>query len=289
MPENKPFRDGVGPFLKWAGGKRLLRHQILSLVGPIRGTYFEPFLGGGAVALSIPSSTRKVLSDTNPDLINTYKEVRDNCKKLQSVLASFPNNRDFYYSIRQWDREANYSDRPSLERAARFIYLNKTGYNGLYRVNSQNQFNVPFGDQPRADYVMRSRLEAVSRFLATRGSDGELLTTLEVSGFSKQIQRAIEGDVIYADPPYIPLSQTSDFVSYQKDGFSLEAQEELGSELLAAVKRGVRVVASNSYTPKTLEIYKDSRFDVRPVEVKRAIGASIPSRSQVTEALIVGQ
>ena len=279
-------RSQCSPFLKWAGGKTTLRPQILNLIGEVEGTYYEPFLGGAAIALSVGKEVRKSLSDSNLQLIETYETVRDNLDELQETLRAFPNTREFYDEIRAWDRKSSFWDLPKTDRASRFIFLNKVGFNGLYRVNSKGEFNVPFGDQPTADYVMEKRLREVSDYLNTRDKSGNFVTELICADFEGQISKAGPGDVIYADPPYFPLKKTSDFVSYQQGGFGEEEQMRLAACLADASARGARVIASNSYTETTLDVYSDKIFTIQKIEVARSIGASGPSRGKVAEALI---
>lgn len=278
----------VQPFLKWAGGKRALRQLILEAIGTVKGSYFEPFLGGGAIALSLSSDVTKVLGDSNQELIDTYIAVRDCPHEVISILKTFENSKEFFYEVRAWDRRPDFKERPLIERAARFIYLNKTGFNGLHRVNKSGFYNVPFGDQPKADFVMEDRLLAVSTFLRSKSESGEFTTRLQSGHFEQLFSEAGQGDVIYADPPYIPISKTADFVGYQQSGFGMKDQAHLRDLALRAISRGSRVVLSNSYCDATLDLYQSSSFTVSRISATRNIGAKTESRARVDEALIWG-
>lgn len=286
--EGQASSSEVQPFLKWAGGKRALRRHILDAIGTCKSSYFEPFLGGGAVAFSLGSQVPKVLGDSNQELISTYIAVRDHPHEVIAILETFENSKEFFYEVRGWDRRTDFKDRPLVERAARFIYLNKTGFNGLHRVNKSGYFNVPFGDQPRADFVMRERLLAVSTFLKSKNEYGDLNTRFEVGDFEQIFEQAKDGDVVYADPPYLPISKTSDFVAYQQSGFGMNEQVRLRDAALRAISRGSRVVLSNSYCDATLDLYQKSSFTVSKVPAARSIGAKTSSRIKVDEALIWG-
>lgn len=285
----KTKRAEVGhplPILKWAGGKRALLPKILPMIPKFTGTYFEPFLGAGALFFSMPHQTKKVGNDYNKDLIELYRVVRDNPEGLLSELRQHRNNKEHFYKVRAWDREANFHQRSAEERAARLIFLNKTCFNGLYRVNSRNEFNVPFGDLKNPDFISETNLLRMSSFLRSR-EKGKRLVTLKSGDYRRALKNAKGGDFVYLDPPYDPLSKTSSFVSYQTSGFSSADQETLKQEIDTLTARGVPVLLSNSATPLIRKLFSDkSVFRIKRVTANRTIGASINSRGKTAELLI---
>ena len=274
------------PILKWAGGKRGLLPKILPVIPKFSGTYFEPFLGAGAVFFSMPQHIRKVGNDYNKDLIELYRVIRDNPEGLLSELRRHRNTKEHFYRVRAWDREANFRQRSAEERAARMIFLNKTCFNGLYRVNSRNEFNVPFGDFKNPDFVSETNLLRMSSFLLSL-DHGKRLVTLKSGDYRAALASAKEGDFVYLDPPYDPLSKTSSFVAYQTSGFSSADQETLKTEIDTLTSRRVPVLLSNSSTPLIRNLFSDkSVFRIRRVTANRTIGASISSRGRTDELLV---
>ena len=278
------------PFLKWAGGKTWLAPELQRLIGSPAGTYYEPFLGAGAILLALDPSIKKSGSDLNAELINTWLQVRDNLDNVISVLRDFKNNEEFFKSVRSWDRkEGGLDRRDPAERAARMIFLNKTCFNGLYRVNSKGEFNVPYGRNPRANFAdvpsLKKVQETLQMNLRIHPSNGQLA----VSDYRSVADRAGRGDVIYFDPPYEPLNQTSSFVGYQRAGFSREDQLELRDTAVAAMARGARVIVSNSTADFISAIYSEELgFHKQVVTASRAISASATGRTKVLEFLITG-
>jgi DNA adenine methylase len=278
------------PFLKWAGGKRSQLKFLKERIGPVEGNFVEPFLGGGAVMFGLSNEIKGhvIAGDLNTDLIVTYEVVRDSVEDLIDELDTFRNEKDFYLSVRAWDRQEDYSQRSKVERAARFIYLNRTGFNGLYRVNSQGFFNVPFGLQSYTNLVNFDNLRAVSEYL--RGRNGPRKVKLVNSTYKSVTKLAKYGDTVYFDPPYDPLTPSASFVSYQKGGFGKDDQRELMEEARRLAALGCRVFISNSCTPFIESLYSDrDEFIVHKVSVPRQIGASTSSRGRVQEVLIEGR
>lgn len=278
-------RCAPSPFLKWAGGKRALVSQILPRFPSSFGTYFEPFIGAGALFFSLPSATPKVGNDFNGELINAYEAIRDDVEAVLRELRKQVNSREHYLSVRAWDRSPHFNRRSRASRAARFIYLNKCGFNGLYRVNSQGHYNVPYGNSPRADFIQEDNLRAVSEFLNARAHRRSLVR-LENLDYRESLKRAKAGDFVYLDPPYDPVSPTASFVSYSENGFGKPDQVQLRDELLDLNARGVSVLLSNSDTPFIRGLYASSAFNIETVEVRRAISAKSSSRGMITEVLI---
>lgn len=261
------------PFLKWAGGKTQLLARLHPLVP--RGTrYFEPFLGGGALFFSCQPA-RAVLTDVNAKLINAWLTVRDDPEGLIGLLAEYRahHGESFYYEVRA---RYNSGDLPALERAAAFIYLNKTGFNGLYRENGQGYHNVPFGRYRNPSVFDAGVLRAASRALRE--------VEIRCQDFEQVLATAIEGDFVYFDPPYHPLSGTARFTAYTRNAFG-EAQQELLADVFRALDaRGCRVLLSNSDTPYIRALYKDYRID--RVRATRAISCVGSGRGGVSEVLV---
>ncbi len=265
------------PFLKWAGGKTRLADELLARAPSAFKVYHEPFVGGGALFFRLYREgrlQRAVLSDLNAELIDTYRAIRDCVEEVMAILATYPHAEAFYYAIREQDPW-----QLSLpERAARMIYLNKTGYNGLYRVNRQGKFNVPFGRYKSPTYLDRENLLAVSQALRE--------VQLLCAAFETVLERAEPGDWVYFDPPYVPLSRTANFTAYQAGGFGLDDHRRLRDICLELSRRGVYVMLSNSDTGIVRELYDYPLFAITEVRASRAINRNSTGRGKVTELLI---
>ncbi len=268
----------VQPFLKWAGGKRQLLPELLSKVPKKIRTYYEPFVGGGALFFALQPKNA-VINDFNSDLINTYEVIRDELEPLLQLLSSYKNDVNFYYKIRELDRNPDkFGKLSSTEKAARIIYLNKTCYNGLFRVNSAGEFNSPFGYYRNPNIVNETVLRAVSTYL--RSADVKLLC----GDFEKAVKNAKKGDFVYFDPPYDPVSQSSNFTGYTSVGFDREEQIRLKKLCDALHKKGVKFLLSNSATRFILDLYKDYHIEI--VSAKRIINSNANLRGSVDEVLI---
>lgn len=270
------------PFVKWVGGKRQLLPELVARLPQQFGAYFEPFVGGGALfwllqyqrALQVDFQT--YISDFNSELINAYQVVRDQPTELIACLESFENNEEFYYRVRAWDRCPSFSQRTALQRAARFIFLNKTGFNGLYRVNKNNQYNVPFGYYKAPNIIDAENILACAQALKrTHISWGDF------ADIGEQLQ---PGDFVYLDPPYIPLTATSNFTAYTDSGFDLQMQYRLRSFCQQITERGVHFMQSNSSAPLVYELYKE--FIIDEVEATRVINSDGRGRGRITELII---
>jgi len=279
------------PFLKWAGGKRWLLDRLLPLIDGISGTYFEPFLGAGAVLLSLSPRISKVGADTNSQLIDTWTAIRDELPNVLEILKTFENNRDAYYEIRAWDRDPEaFNEIPRAHRAARLLYLNKTCFNGLYRENKKGQFNVPFGNYAKPNFLDEDNLWRVQQSLKATDSRETLTTDLKVANFEETVKTATEGDVVYFDPPYEPLSPTASFTGYQGAGFSSKDQRILRDIAVELKQRGARVILSNSSAPLIHDLYAGlDGFTMEEIPSKRAIAARANGRKTVNEFLIIGE
>jgi DNA adenine methylase len=236
------------PFLKWAGGKYKIAEQIAKYIDAKDGaTYYEPFLGGGSVFFRA-GPEKAILSDENSELISTYECVRDNPEAVYSCLIALASKHDagHYYEIRS---EFNLANGSKIEQAARFIYLNKAGFNGIYRVNRQGHYNVPHGNRVRLALPTLPELERVSQML--RGA------ALLNSDFELAVADAIAGDVVYLDPPYPALNETSFFNHYTANRFSSEEQKRVALVAHDLRERGCKVIVSNADTEEIRALYSD--------------------------------
>jgi DNA adenine methylase len=267
-----PTDDIARPFLKWAGGKRQLLPHLRAHVPSTFGRYFEPFVGGGALFFALQPRAA-TLADVNERLIRTYAGVKADVGRVIALLQEHPYDEKFFYEARDVDVDA----RSDAEVAAWFIYLNKAGYNGLYRVNSKNQFNVPFGRYANPTICDEANLRACSLALAN--------AELHNDSFEQVAARAKPGDFVYFDPPYVPLSATSSFTSYSANGFGAEEQIHLRDVALELKKRGVHVLLSNSSAPLVRDLYARG-FDVTEVSATRMLNSKPTGRGAITELLI---
>lgn len=259
------------PFLKWAGGKGQLLRQFQPLLPRSYGRYFEPFVGGAALFFFLRPN-RATLTDINAELIDCYRAVRDRVEAVIDALGHHTYDAAHYYRVRDLDPASL-----SLpERAARTIFLNKTGFNGLYRVNSAGRFNVPFGRYVNPSICNAPQLRACSA--ALQGVE------LEVRDFYHVLDHAVAGDFVYLDPPYVPVSSTASFTSYSAGGFGLRDQERLAELFAELDKRGVQVMLSNSDVPEIPRLYKG--FHIDRVEALRTINAKTDARGKVGEIVI---
>jgi DNA adenine methylase len=275
------------PFVKWAGGKAQLLAQFEPYFPSHFGRYIEAFAGGGAVFFHLYRQGRLrgkqvVLIDRLEELINCYRVIQTHMEELIGELRRHEprkQDEDYFYSVRDWDRSPDYGERNEVERAARFMFLNRTCYNGLYRVNQQGQFNVPFGRYQNPTICDEDNLRAVSR--ALKG------VTLLVGDFSHCLQVAEAGDFVYLDPPYHPISDTSSFTNYTEDDFGIEDQQRLARLFRELDHRGCQLMLSNSRTKPIQELYRS--YTKKKVRATRTIGARVDTRRTITEWLIVNR
>jgi DNA adenine methylase len=270
------------PFLKWAGGKSQLLEQFESFFPSSIRSYSEPFLGGGAVFFHLKArfpKMRAVLRDNNAELINCYQVVRDEVdqlmRQLDQHLQEFrAQGEPYYYKVRG-QQQLN----GTAERAARMIFLNKTCYNGLWRVNGRGQFNVPIGSYrpEKVSLYDRSNLLASSR--ALREVD------LAVQDFGQTLIAAKANDFIYVDPPYYPLSRTANFTSYTQEVFGQAEQKRLAELFTEAAGRGAQLMLSNSDTPLTRQLY--AGFNLQTVQARRAVNCDGAKRGRISELVVL--
>lgn len=267
------------PFTKWTGGKRKLLPILRSYMPETFNNYFEPFLGGGALFFDI-SPRNAVVNDFNEELINTYKQIKDHPEKLIELLQQHQkhNSKTYYLDIRSVDRDNRIFEMSDIERAARLLYMLRVNFNGLYRVNSKNQFNVPYGKYKNPKIVDSDLIYKISEYL------NENNITFLNTDFEKAIREVGEGDFVYFDPPYIPLTETSSFTSYTHEGFSYDDQVRLRDTFKVLSDIGAYVMLSNSSSPLVEELYKD--FNIHLIETFRTNGAQKESRGKISEILV---
>lgn len=273
-----PSSSLVNPFLKWAGGKRRLLPHLLNAVAaaqPFR-AYHEPFLGGAALYFALQDHGLLAhgarLSDSNAELIRSFACVRDRADALIVTLKELAtrHSESFYYETRE------FMPADPVECAARFIYLNKTSYNGLYRVNRAGKFNVPFGRYTNPTICDKARLRACSE--ALQGAE------LAVADFEAVLDHARPGDLVYFDPPYAPTSRTANFTNYTPGGFGTADQQRLAHVFRELTARGVKAILSNSATEQVQPLYNG--FPSQIVHSPRAINSNATGRGKVAEWII---
>lgn len=273
---------GLKPFTKWAGGKRQLIPELTALMPKEYDRYFEPFVGGGALFFeTLPPVA--VINDSNTYLIRVYEQIKENVDGLISLLEEHQrnNSKEYYLKIRSVDRDGTINHMSHMEQAARLLYMLRVDFNGLYRVNSKNQFNVPYGRYKKPKIVNEELLRSISNYLNM--SDVTVLN----EDFELAVSAAQGGDFVYFDPPYAPVSETSSFTAYTNDGFGLKEQERLRDTFVALTQRGVKVMLSNSDVPIIHKLYeKIPGVDLRIVRATRMINSKASDRGQVNEVLI---
>lgn len=263
------------PFIKWVGGKTQLLPELIRRLPKKIKKYHEPFIGGGALFFSIRPS-QAVISDINPELINLYEVVRDDVEGLLRDLKKHYYDEKYFYQVRNIDRTEEYLTWSPVKKASRFIFLNKTCYNGLYRVNSKGQFNSPFGKYSNPKIVDPQNLSACSTALRN--------TQIKLASFESIEEPMDPGDFVYFDPPYVPLSTTANFTSYSKQKFDLEMQYRLYELCKRLTKKKIKFMLSNSSAPFVIELYKD--FNIERVSALRAINSNSAKRGAVDEMII---
>lgn len=268
------------PFVKWAGGKRQIIDKLKKYIPHEFGTYYEPFIGGGALLFELAPKSA-VINDSNSELMNVYKVLCDEekFKKMCKVLNNYETNHseEFFYEIRNKDRsKSSFNKLSDYTRAARTIYLNKACFNGLYRVNSKNEFNVPFGKKEKVNTYEGNNLITISMYLTLNN------ITIMNTDFEEAVKTAKKGDFVYFDPPYD--SDTNIFNSYTEDGFGKNEQTRLARVFKELDEKGVYVMLSNYNTILINELYKD--YNINIIEAKRNISAKSSKRGKVEEVII---
>ena len=263
------------PIVKWVGGKRQLMFELIKNMPKSYNRYFEPFIGGGALFFELQPE-QAYISDMNEELINLYSVVRDNVYELIKDLSKHEVSKEYFLEIRNIDRTEQYTELSDVERASRFIYLNRTCFNGMYRVNSQGQFNVPFGHYKNPRIIDENNLLNCSELLKN--------TEIKCADFSEILTKVKKGDLVYFDPPYVPLNDTSSFTSYTKDGFDINMQFKLRDVCDELDNKGVKFMLSNSDTKLVNELYVN--YEIKKVFASRQINANADGRGKITEVLV---
>lgn len=267
----------VSPFLKWVGGKRQLLPAISNLLPKKYTNYYEPFIGGGALFFHLQPK-KAVINDYNTELTNVYNVIKTDVQKLIEHLKTHKNESDYFYDIRALDRSNAFHDLSDIERASRVIYLNKTCYNGLYRVNNSGEFNSPFGRYKKPNIVNEITLRAVNKYLNNN----------DITVLNKDFEEVLEGitksSFVYFDPPYDPISKSSNFTGYVEGGFNMFDQVRLRNSCNVLNDKGVKFLLSNSASPSILELYKE--YDIQYVKATRSINSNAKKRGEVDEVLI---
>lgn len=268
----------VAPVVKWVGGKRQLLDDLTPLFPKHITSYCEPFLGGGAVLFKLQPDIAYV-NDINSELIRMYEVIRDNVDELIALLSAHPNEEEHFYRVRDWDRDKEqYAQLTKVQKAARVIYLNKTCYNGLFRVNSAGEFNTPFGHYKNPNIVNEPLLRAVSAYF------GRARLYFSSVDYEQVLAGVEKGTFVYLDPPYDPVSGTANFTSYAKGGFDRGEQIRLRQCCDELDRRGIKFMLSNSATDFITEQY--AAYNITIVKAKRAINSDGAKRGQVDEVVV---
>lgn len=269
----------VAPVLKWVGGKRQLFETFKPLFPKRIATYCEPFLGGGAIFFGLQPK-KAYINDINKDLINVYAVIRDDVESLIEVLSTFRNKSDFFYAVRDLDRDKKiFSQLSDVELAARILYLNKTCFNGLYRVNNAGEFNSPFGSYRNPNIVNAPTLRAVNKYL----NSAEIVLT--ATDYSEVLSEIPKNTFVYLDPPYAPVSTTANFTGYTKGGFNQDEQRRLRDCCNDLTERGIKFMLSNSDTELIHELY--AGYKIIQVKARRTVNSVASKRGDVNELVIM--
>jgi len=270
-------RVEIPTFVKWAGGKKQLIEQFKQYFPKNIEDYYEPFVGGGAVlfyVLQTHKPKKILISDINEELINCLNVIKNNVEVLISKLKEHKelHNKEYFYKI----RKLNHKEISSIESASRFIYLNKTCFNGLYRVNSKGEFNVPIGSYKNPSIVMEQDLRLISKLLHN--------VEIKVMSFDKVLEYAKKNDFVYFDPPYYPLNKTSSFTSYTKDSFLEKEQKQLAEVFTELDKKGCKIMLSNSDTEFIKNLYNNYKINL--VQARRMINSDPTKRGKINEIVV---
>lgn len=273
------------PFLKWAGGKRQLLPEIRKYYPDKYGRYFEPFLGAAAVLFDLQPK-KVTISDFNAELINVYKVIKNDSDELIKQLHNHRenNSEEYFYELRAIDRKEKFDELSSVNKAARIIYLNKTCFNGLFRVNSQGQFNVPYGNYDNPLIVDEIVIKAVNNYL--NSADIEIFNI----DFEEAVVDAKKSDFVYFDPPYHPISDTSSFTGYNLQSFNEDDQIRLRDCCDDLIDRGCHILLSNSDTEFIRNLFSDESryqiYNINTVKARRSINSVSSGRGKINEVLI---
>lgn len=269
----------VAPIVKWVGGKRQLISELKSfLPSKMPTNYYEPFFGGGALLFELQPS-KAVINDVNSDLILMYKTVKEDVESLIKELEGHENSEPHFYEVRDWDRDSNfYNSLTNVQKAARLLFLNKTCYNGLFRVNNSGEFNSPYGHYANPNIVNASVLRAVSKYF------NENQITFKNEDFTNSLKNIKKESFVYFDPPYDPISDSSSFTGYAKGGFGRDEQEALKNLCDELTAKGVKFMLSNSATDFIQNLY--SGYTINIIKAKRFVNSIASRRGAVDEVVV---
>ena len=267
----------ISPFLKWVGGKRQLIPEITKYLPKNYSYYFEPFVGAGALLFYLQPN-KAIINDSNEELINVYRVIKEKPNKLIDDLKKHKNESEYFYTIRALDRSSDFENITDVNKASRIIYLNKTCYNGLYRVNNSGQFNSPYGRYKNPNIVNEPTIKAVSKFL--NNNDIKILNT----DFEKSLDSVDKNSFVYFDPPYHPISNSSNFTGYVEGGFDIFEQVRLRDLCDRLTEKNIKFMLSNSHTQFIKDIY--SNYKIVKVRASRSINSNSKKRGDIDEVLI---
>jgi DNA adenine methylase len=269
----------IAPFLKWVGGKRQIMPSIVELLPKNIGTYnyVEPFIGGGAVLFHLQPK-KAIINDFNEELINVYEVIKTNLEELILDLKRHENEAEYFYNIRGLDRTDKFETLTKVERASRIIYLNKTCFNGLYRVNNSGEFNAPFGRYKNPNIVNEPTLKAVNKYLNSNN------IKLNSGDYENTLQDLDSNSFVYLDPPYHPLTEGSSFTGYVQGGWNIYDQIRLKKACDELNKQGIKFLLSNSASDFILDLYKE--YNINIVKANRSINSDGEKRGEVDEVLV---
>lgn len=269
----------VAPFLKWVGGKRQIMSSIVENL-PInisRLNYIEPFIGGGAVLFHLQPQNA-IINDFNSELTNVYEVIKNNLEELIQDLKTHKNESDYFYELRGLDRTVEYKNLTNIQKASRVIYLNKTCFNGLYRVNNAGEFNSPFGRYKNPNIVNEPTLKAVNKYLNKNN------IIIQTGDYKNVLENIPENSFVYLDPPYHPISESSNFTGYVQGGWDMWDQIRLREACDNLNERGIKFLLSNSSAQLIKEQYEN--YTIKTVKANRSINSDASNRGEIDEFLI---
>ncbi|MDR0847201.1 MAG: DNA adenine methylase [Lactobacillales bacterium] len=275
-------KSGLKPFTKWVGGKRQLLPELIKYMPSEYGTFFEPFIGGGALLFEVEPENA-LINDFNENLYLSYKVIKENVEQLIEILKvhQMKNSKEYYLDIREVDRDGRFDKMSEVEKAARLMYMLRVDFNGLYRVNSKGQFNVPYGKYVNPKILNEDNLRAISRYL------NENNIKVLNGDFEEACAEVKKGDFIYFDPPYAPVNATSAFTSYTEAGFGYDEQVRLRDLFVKLDKLGAKVMMSNSSVGLIHKLYADYAATTVIVGANRMINSKASARGKVDEVIVM--
>ncbi len=273
------MENKLNPVIKWVGGKRQLLNYLVKYMPKQYNTYFEPFVGGGAFLLEL-LPTHAVINDANAELINMYRVIKNQPQALikQLMIHKENNSKDYYLKIREVDRTNQIMKYTDVQRAARLMYMLRVDFNGMYRVNRKGQFNVPYGKYANPNIVNSDAICKLSEYFNYTN------ITILCGDFANAVKTAKRNDLVYFDPPYIPLTKTSSFTSYTANNFELDDQKRLATTFFDLASKGVKVMLSNSDTALTRKLYANAH--IHEVKANRMINSNGSKRGKISELII---